>query len=229
MRLRQLCCVLFLSFAVSSHADQWVRSEASGDGIELYTKAIPGNNFKNFKGEVTINAPMKTVLAVLMVRDTYTKWWYNMLQVTTLEKDNPGHSLAYYWIKGVWPTADRDAVVNNEVSQDPQTLKVVFHSRSADPNLMPAFDSRVRLKDVDTIIQVEPVSPSQTKVVIEGSGNPGGTVPSWIANNFILDTPRESLKNLRKLVEDKDHPVDLGVLSTDLFAKLHMSEIRLPQ
>lgn len=228
MKRYVLICLTLYAFLGVSRADDWAPNGSSGNGVALYTKSVPDSDYKRFKGEVTIDAPLRAVLAVLMVRDTYTKWWYNMLQVTTLDHDNPGFSLAYYWIKGVWPTADRDAVVDNEVEQDPQSLEVVFHSRSADASLVSAQSSRVRLKRVDTIIRAIPLSGSQTKVVLEGSGDPGGTVPSWLANGFILDTPKKSLENLRSLLQDKDHPVDVNALKNDPFAKIHMPAIRLP-
>ena len=37
-------------------------------------------------------------------------------------------------------------------------------------------------------------------------GDPGGSVPSWLANRFVIDAPLETLRTLRAVAERQPRP-----------------------
>lgn len=217
-----------LLFAASAHAQDWQAvNRPNSDGITLYTQAVPGHSFKNFKGVVIIHAPLKEALTPIMSRPYMTTWFYNLKEAYTLKHDNSDESLGYWRIKGVWPTLDRDMVLRTTVSQDPVTLAVQIDARSAENALVPENKDCVRLTSAQTIFVLKPIDKDHTEVTLSGNGDPGGSVPSWIANSFLLDTPLHSLSNLKHLVETPGK-VDASILEATQFAINTMKRIQLP-
>lgn len=224
MRVFSLLICLFVSFSAS--AAEW-KSAGEVQGVQLYTRPGQGHNFNDYRGVVHINAPLKNVLAMVLVRESTPGWFHNMRQAVTLKDNNPESDLAYYWIKGVWPTADRDAVVRAKVEQDPSTLTVSVTITSVDPGLVPAKPDRVRMQNLNTLFTIKPIAPTETEVTLEGSGNPGGSVPAVIANQFVLDIPKYSLINLRKRAENLNKS-DWDAFEANQFANLSMAKLKLP-
>lgn len=199
----------------------------SEQGVALFERAEPGQDFKSFRGIIRVKAPMKTVLALVLVRETFPRWVASVLEDRTLEANNDDASLCYLHIKGVWPTQDRDVVAKVSVEQDPQSLAVAVIARDTDPTLVPTYADRVRMPRFYSSFTVRPIGPNETEVQMDGIANPGGSVPAFAANMVAKDLPRDTLTNLSRLVQTPG-AVDLSALESNRFAKLSMAKIKLP-
>lgn len=207
-------------------ATGWI-DRGTDSGVALSERAESVRGFKGFKGVLRVNAPMKTVLALVLVRETFPKWVANMLEDSTLADGNPDGSLCYMWIKGVWPTSDRDVVCKVSVSQDPQTLAVSVVAQDTDPSLVPAVAGRVRMAKLYSGFTVRPISANLTEVQLDAIADPSGDVPAFAANLVAKGMPRDTLLNLAKLAETPG-AVDLAALESNKFASLSMKKLKLP-
>ena len=228
MRLSHCLTASLIAFgSIGASAADW-KSSGETDGVQIYSKSEPGESLKYFKGVTRIKAPMKNVLAVILVRETFPEWFYNMLEDSTLSSDNPDSSYCYIWIKGVWPTDDRDTVARVTVNQDPQTLAVAITARSAEQHRVPAKKDRVRIQTLYSGFTVKPISADETEVQLEGMADPAGNIPAFVTNMVASDLPAKTLINLRTRLETPGK-VDLSVLDKVPFAQLSMQKIKLPQ
>lgn len=232
--IRYALAAALLAVSVAARAQgsdpAWIE-RGIDDGVALYERSETVRGFKGFKGVIRINAPMKTVLALVLVRETFPKWVANMLEDSTLPENNPDASLCYMWIKGIWPTSDRDVVCKVTVSQDPKTLAVSVVAQDADPTLVPVVEGRIRMAKLYSGFTVRPLSATQTEVQLEAIADPAGDVPPFAANMVAKNMPRDTLLNLSKLAETPEGSpgaVDLSVLETNKFASLSMKKIKLP-
>ncbi len=196
------------------------------DGVQLYAQRDANEDLKAFKGVIRVKAPMKQVLAAVLVRETFPEWVYNMLEDKTLPTDNADQSYCYIWIKGVWPTSDRDTVAKVTVEQDPKTLAVSVVARSKDQQRVPPQKDRVRMTTMYSGFTVVPVSANETEVQLEGVADPAGNIPNFVVNMVAADLPAKTLTALKARLEAGK--VNIGALETTPFAQLSMQKIKLP-
>lgn len=221
-----LASVAFAVAATAAHGADWV-SLGEAKGVKLYEQSEPGQQFKGFRGVVRVKASLKTVLAVLLVRENFPQWFSNMREDSTLVKNNPDASLCYIWIKGVWPTLDRDVVAKVTVDQDPVTLAVSVIAQNTDPTLVPTYPDRVRMAKLYSGFVVRPLSATETEVQLDGLADPSGNIPAFAANMVAKNIPRDTLANLAALVETPGK-VDLSVYETNRFASLALKKLKFP-
>lgn len=212
------------SFAV--RAQDW-QPNGESNGVQLYSQSKPGESLQYFKGVVRVKASMKQVLAAVLVRETFHEWVYNMLEDKTLTTDNADQSFCYIWIKGVWPTSDRDTVARVTVEQDPKTLAVSVVAKSAEQHRVPLRKDRVRMNNMSSGFTVIPVSSTETEVQLEGVADPAGSIPSFLTNMVASDLPAKTLSALKARLESGK--VDVSALETIPFAQLSMQKIKVPQ
>lgn len=224
-----LLASFFMTLTASplASAAEWTPS-GEQNGVQLYSKQAGGDALKYFRGVTRVKAPLKKVLAALLDRETFPEWFHNMREDVTLPDDNPDASLCYIWMKGVWPTADRDTVARATVSQDAQTGVISIIVRSAEQHRVPLKKGRVRMPELYTGFFLRALSPHETEIQLEGQADPGGSIPSFLTNAVASDLPAKTLANLRARLETPDK-VDLGVLDKVPFAVLSMKKIQLPE
>jgi hypothetical protein len=59
----------------------------------------------------------------------------------------------------------------------------------------------VRVAQVQGFWKMVPQGANQTQVIYQVHTEPGGSVPSWLANKFVVDAPFNTLKALRAKAE----------------------------
>lgn len=223
-----LIALAITSTACFAQPTEWRPTEVV-DGVQLYAKENPDNVLNTFKGVVKVKASMKQVLALVLVRETFPSWVYNMLEDRTLTTDNADQSYCYMVIKGQWPTRDRDAVAQVTVTQDPKTLDVTVYAdaRKVDQKRVPEQEGRIRMTNMYSGFTIKHVSANETIVELEGFADPAGSIPSFLTNQVASKLPAKTLGALRAKVESGQ--VDLSVLDKVPFAQLSMKKITLPQ
>lgn len=221
-----LMALAIASTSVAARAQDWQPTKEV-DGVQLYAKSDPNEGLKSFKGVVRIKASMKQALAAVLVRETFPEWVYNMLEDRTLPTDNADQSYCYMWIKGVWPTSDRDTVARVTVEQNPKTLAVSVVARSTEQQRVPPQKDRVRMTNMYSGFTVIPVSDTETEVQLEGVADPAGSIPNFVTNMVAGDLPAKTLSALKTRLESGK--VDIKALETVPFAQISMQKIKLPQ
>ena len=68
---------------------------------------------------------------------------------------------------------------------------------------LPEEEGYVRVAKVEGLWKLTPKGPGQTEITYQVQTEPGGSVPSWLANSFVVDAPFNTLKGLRERAEKK--------------------------
>ena len=195
---------LLLSFPVNAQSWDFIKEK---DGIKLYTRIEAGKSLKSYRGVTTINAPVEKVFTV-MEDINNTDWWdKNLTQIKVLlyEKDKRAQYYLVYELP--YPVTDRDLCVDVTITIDKVTgersIKAV-----ALKGKIPESKDLVRIKDYRQTWTIKPIGKEMTNVMLEGFIDPAGTVPEWISNMLITDTPIKVISGLREKMEkltDTDH------------------------
>ena len=190
-----LCVLVLLSTTAMADGDWTLRKDE--DGIRIYTAPVPDSNFHAFRGETRVESSLSTLMAV-QADVAYVTEWLKDCDVSELLTDfSPDGYYAYFQTRSPWPVKDRDYVLRYEIDQDPDsyTVKISFE---AEVGMLPETDECVRLTELSGYWELTPVGPRETEVVYQVSADPGGNVPAWLANRFVVDQPFYSLKRLRE-------------------------------
>lgn len=188
-----LVAILLGLASVTAQADNWLL-QSERDGIAVYTADIPGQDLRAFRGVTTLNAPMKSVVALLADTDNMANWFYHMRSARELPPGSRNENYRYLVIAGVWPVSDRDVVVKVDAEQQADG-SILMSAEASDQ--MPVKSCCVRIPRMESSWLVKSVGENRTEVTLSTKSHPGGSLPLWVANLVATDMPRNTLKSLR--------------------------------
>ena len=194
-----LICNLLICKALKSQNDWKLKSEKKG--VLIYSRKVKGSKVKAFKGIATINAPLKKLYDLLVNHNDYPSWVYRCAEGKTLEKISDTEYYVYLVTDSPWPASERDDVTHVKIVKAPDGT-VVFDMKD-EPDYLPQRKSRVRVPFLEGYWKLAPLEEEKTKVIYEVLANPGGRIPAWLANHFIIEAPLKSLLNMKKKVESR--------------------------
>ncbi|MGH6648451.1 START domain-containing protein [Aquabacterium sp.] len=166
------------------------------EGIQLYTREVPGQVLKNFRGVMQIDAPLRQVAAMLADVPAMPEWFFMLKESRFIKGEHVDDSYVYLAMKGIWPVSPRDVIVHVKVRQDPVTLTIHADVESEE-GILPRQEGFVRLPSMRAKWRLTPVNPQHTEVEISGSADPGGMIPLAIANFAVTVLPEQTLKKMR--------------------------------
>gem|GEM_PF-355291 len=180
--LVSLCTgLLLLAVSVSAAAQSWQpnREADARDQVSTWTRDVPDSPVKAFRGVVEVPHGPVPVLAAITAVDTFPEWIFQV-QASEAVPDTGGER-TYMRFNGIWPVSDRDVVLDNSVSQAPESGAVTLHSVNAE-GARPPSDGYVRIPALNNRFVVTPLADGWTRVEFRTFVDPGGKVPVWLAN-----------------------------------------------
>jgi hypothetical protein len=108
MRFTLLIGILFVLTPLTAQGD-WVLQKDK-DGIQVYTKEMPGSNFKAFRGVTILECSMESIISVFMDAAACVDWMQNCKSSRFLENNGTLKTLTYIQTEAPWPVKDRDGI-----------------------------------------------------------------------------------------------------------------------
>lgn len=195
-RLTVVVSLLFFSTAaIASNGWELTSDSDSTTGITTWKKAVDNSSLDAFKGAMTVDQSMLTILAVLADIPHFPTWVFHCDAARTLPKKGDG--FVYLYIRGIWPVSDRDAVLHSTLQQNPDTLAITVHT-TARPDLLPVHEDRVRMPALNNFFVLTPIDADTTHIVFTTYADPGGLIPGWLANFVAVEAPFDTLSRMRE-------------------------------
>lgn len=189
-----------LSFAESAPWELEVHDEDKG--IQVFTRAVEGSPLKEFKGITQIQAPVEAFVTLLNDSEAATKWMHNVIEFKVVETTSDTENLVYTVNKTPWPVTDRDVYIRSSFSAD-ETGKVTSTLKAE------AFDEKnddyIRISSLNGFWSFTPLETGLVEVVYQVHANPGGSLPDWLVNSIVVETPQETLENLQEIIKDEKY------------------------
>jgi hypothetical protein len=193
--------VFFLTLVLSSSlaAQSWDFIKEK-DGIKIYTRKEAGKSLKSYKGVADIHAPAEKIFT--MLEDVnHTDWWdKNLTQIKVLLYEKYKRAQYYLVYDLPWPVTDRDLCVDVTVTFDPVSGAGMITAGPL-PGLVPERDNLIRIKAYRQTWTVNPAGKDLTHVVLEGYADPAGSIPDWISNMALVDSPLKVIGEVKKRME----------------------------
>jgi len=168
-------------------------------GIQVFTRPEPGSAFDRYRALMVAPGPATPYLALLHDIDNYTETLHATVAARLIQ-DKGDEKIIY--IANQHPgVKSRDYYAHMRFTHDPQDGSYTVDWRLASG--YPEDPKRVRLQALQSVTRLVPRADKQLDVSMEGHFEPGGIVPALIANRVIMDTPWNTLKNVRKHAQSK--------------------------
>ena len=199
----RLCSLLPVTLVSSlAFADHWeeVTYDKSED-IRVFTRYVKGSDMKAFKGITTIKSTVTAPVALLQDVKRAHEWVFNCKAMDLIEELSPTQAIYYTVTSMPWPVKNRDNISESRIAQDPET-GVVTVTITARNDIFPSNDDHVRVRELDATWTLEPRADGLLKVTYEAHADPGGGLPSWLVNSFVVEAPLNTLRDFRELVVD---------------------------
>ena len=171
------------------------------EGIEVFRKEIAGRDMPMFRGRAVVKADLYTVLAVLSDFDRHTEWMHSCFEAGLLKEIDDLNRLSYNRADAPWPVSDRDVVVRSKLTINEKRKMVIVNFRSVKHPKMPEQEDVVRMPRLRGHYKLKILSDNKTRVEYMVEANPGGSLPTWLAEQASEELPLITLQNLRKQVK----------------------------
>ena len=200
--LKKTLLILYLTiplFIFATHIsysqNDW-KLKKQKNGIKVYTKSHASENLKYYKLTTTFRADFSKVVQLNLDFDNYETWVKDCAESKIIDKMDENTIIYYSRIDTPWPVNDRDFLseVNITLGQN----QILIHTKPASIDY-PESKGAVRMIEYEDHWRIKNLDSGMVKLELEGFYNPGGSIPSWIVNMFIVDAPYESVLKLKEL------------------------------
>jgi hypothetical protein len=176
--------------------------ESDVDGVQVYSRAMEGSQLRQVKAVAQVNASIEAVTAILTDYPNYKLWMNNITDSKVIEQATEDVTFVYTYEDTPWPVQNRFCVTKMTYQQLQDKSMVLFESV---PRYMKSPRDAIEFISYKGHWQVQRgKSGCEIEYFIEA--NPGGHVPSWLANQLAYGGPAKTIGNLRDLAEHRGRP-----------------------
>jgi len=180
--------------AGAAQADDW-KVAKDEDGIKVSLSDVSGSQYKAYRGVTTIKASVAK-LRSLQEDVAGACAWVHECKSQKVLKHEGDKTWTYTQFNTPWPVTPRDSVL--QITTVEGTDGSLTRNLLGQPTYIPEEKGFVRVTQVEGFWKLVPKGPNETEVTYQVHTEPGGSVPSWLANKFVVDAPFNTLKALRE-------------------------------
>ena len=191
--------LLFLctSFCLTAQ-EQWEMIKDK-DGIQVYLEEEGIYAFKTFKGTTTIDASIHDFIDTIFDLNSYAEWGHNVKSASLLERKGDTLQIYYSIAKAPFPYKNRDGIYRNRFTWNKEKKELNVSIEVLD-DYLEENDKYIRVSG-NGYWKVKVTAKNKLEVTFLMQVDPGGAVPSWLANLFVEDTPFNTLTNIKKNID----------------------------
>jgi len=196
--LKQVALIMGLGVALLplAHAEDWKQARDE-DGIKVELAEVAGSDYKAYRGVTLIKAPLAKVRA-LQEDVVGACAWIHECKSQKLLKTEGDQSWTYTQFNTPWPVTPRDSILHVTTTQEADGS--LTRKLEGVPKYLPEEKGFVRVSKVQGFWKLQPRE-GGTEVTYQVHTEPGGSVPSMVANKFVVDAPFNTLKALKERAE----------------------------
>lgn len=204
--VRLSALIFFISASSMSLAQNYNWTLAKEDkklGIQVFTSEVSGSNLDAFKGEMVVKDELWRLLALLNDTKKAPLWIENCKSMRLIEQKSEKQAMFYTVNRVPWPLQNRDLVSLVSTSIDQSTHIVTLNITNID-GVLAKKDKLIRIPMLKGFWRFIPEKEGRIKVIYQIHADPGGDIPSWLANAVAVDSPFNTLKNMLKMLKNND-------------------------
>ncbi|WP_191832710.1 START domain-containing protein [Pseudomonas fluorescens] len=195
---KQVALIMGLSAALLplAQAEDWKQAK-NEDGIKVDLTEVAGSDYKVYRGVTLIKAPLAKV-RTLQEDVVGACAWIHECKSQKLLKTEGNQSWTYTQFNTPWPVTPRDSILHVTTTEEADGS--LTRKLEGVPKYLPEEKGFVRVAKVQGFWKLQPRD-GGTEVTYQVHTEPGGSVPSMVANKFVVDAPFNTLKALKAKAE----------------------------
>lgn len=175
------------------------------DGIQIFSRTLPGSKLKQRKGTAIINSDINGVVALIKDAEAGPLWIDRMIDFKSLKIVSEKEWYTYSELEIPWPFENRDLITQNVISQDPKTRTVTITLTSF-PKFIPVKEGKVRMGESEGSWTIEPLGKEQVKITYLMWSEAGKfTFPQAFITPIVVNSIHSTIKNMKKLLESEKY------------------------
>ena len=178
--LRAAGLLLILLTVAPTHADEWATVSDDG-GVLVQQRKYKNSPLMELRGQTRLTASLNAVMALLKDADYNRHWVFRSGGARILQASGYAQAYVHGVVDAPWPMQDRDTVVRFDYVQHQQTRVITIEITNF-PAFIPHHSNRVRVPDFGGFWKLIPLEGGRVDVIYQVHGDPGGWVPTWLAN-----------------------------------------------
>jgi hypothetical protein len=201
IKAQLLLLILFLSVVLVLNGQTPWKLEMVKNGIEIYTRETPESKYKEFKAIAEIDNSFIECIAVMHDINNSGDWMHLSKEVRLLEEQGDTLQIYYNEAKAPWPFKNRDAIYVNTYRWKADSNTAYVHVGCL-PDYLPEINGLIRVKKANGLWKFVMLEEEKTRIIFKFHVEPGGNIPSWLANSFVTDSPYSTLMNFKAVVDN---------------------------
>jgi len=196
--MKKTILFLLLSFLfMNANATDWTLKKETKT-IKVFTATVDNSDYKAVKVECIVAGTFSQVIAALFDIDRQEEWVFNDKHSKLLKKVSDNELIYFSEVNVPWPCANRDFIAHLTVTQP--SANIVNIDSHAEPGFVPEKNGIVRIKSSTSHWTLSVVGNNLIRIDYTIQLDPGGSVPVWLTNMFIIKGPFETFEKLQERV-----------------------------
>ena len=199
-RLDVICFAVMVGLAPAAlfAASGWQLVHSS-DRLTVERRDYKGSDLDEIRGVVRLDASLNAIMALLKDASFNEQWVYRSGGARVLKEMGYPQAYVYGIVDAPFPMVDRDTVVRFDFEQNPVTREITIGITNF-PQFAPEADGLVRVPDFGGFWHLRPLTDRGVMVTYQVYGDPGGWIPSWMANRAAVLSVQNTLENMQAAV-----------------------------
>jgi ribosome-associated toxin RatA of RatAB toxin-antitoxin module len=186
---------LLISFV---NENDWTKS-LDKDDIVIYTRSVESSPFHEFLAETEMTGTIDKFREIITDFERYPEWLPDCKSAEIIENPDSNDFTYHMKIKVPFPFSNRDIIQQIVLSESGNTLLVEIISQ---PKKMKKNKDFVRMETADGRWIIDKITDEKISIKFQYLADPGGGVPTWLVNTFIVKNPHKTLQNLREMMQE---------------------------
>jgi len=204
----KLSCFLFLLSLIPAQnlvSDPSWKQLGDKKGVQYFEAAVPDSKFKQYMGTTIVDARPEVIIELLRDVAAYKQWVYDCKEIVLIKAlGGNDENICYYVYDSQFPVNDRDTVVKSVSSNRIDQGRIEVKINSIDYPDYKLNDKLVHMQMHVTFLG-EYINRDQTKLTMQFSFEPGGTISPSLVHGFVKVLPYHSLLNLKEMVKEEKY------------------------
>ena len=192
--------IFLMAFLFTSQQDDEWKEKLSKKDIIVYTRDTEKTKYKEFLAATTMTGTLEKFKKFITDVENYPEWIPDCKSIEIIEKNSPT-DITYRMVLSIpYPFKNRDIIEQLQLTEMPDRIEVKITNH---PKKIPEIKKYTRMPIAEGTWLVKELPDGKISVRFQYLADPGGSIPAWLANAFVVDSPYKTLLNLKKKMEEE--------------------------
>jgi ribosome-associated toxin RatA of RatAB toxin-antitoxin module len=193
--MKPLILLLFY-FLMPGGENEW-KVSLDKDDIIVYTRDVESSPFDEFLVQGEVRGDIQQFRKIITNIERYTEWLPDCKSAVVIENPSPDDITYHMKLKVPFPFANRDIIQQINIHESGRELIVEITNR---PAKIKKEENYVRMQKADGRWTIQQLSADRIFIKFQYLADPGGGVPPWLVNTFLVKNPHKTLQNIREMM-----------------------------